>query len=667
VKLLKFKLSGIKRFEEEAALTVGEQLVAIVGPNEAGKSTLLEAMWWIDHPDPLPDTLATRRVKPRPMPGLKALFALDEVDRAAIAGIHGGPAVERCWLEKTSLRARSWSLEHEPTRDLAPRRAMLARMLPFVDDLFLDPENSTSEETIWELERFETGLQVLGSDDDTLSEEDRSVLLDLADRFLAIEPPPPQPDEEGNLLPGELEHFDEAAIRRREAAVGLRELVSHELMPHPRDQIIAVLAERLPRFAKFAEQDRDLQNEYDLDEALSNPPPPLANLLHLAGLDIPTVHEASHDPDRGNIEHICEQGNKRLAEVFQDWDQSLATPRIRVDDSILRILVKAGPQIGWIPVQDRSDGLRWYLALRAFLHREGVENTVLLIDEIETHLHLGAQAGLIEILMSQRLAKQVVYTTHSPGALPPDLGTGVRAVLPGEGHRSTINNAFWASGPGFSPLLFAMGAATLPFAIPRELLIAEGASEAILLPTLLREAAETDTLTYRVAPGISNASAASLGLLDAEGGRVAYVVDGDGGGDELRDALLAAGIEGSRIHSLRDLTGEAATLEDLVTAEAYVDAVHVELRPYLDDDLPQVSDLGEIGRASKVKSWCSARSVSPPSKIRVAQHIVDAAHVNRSVPSPTLNALGRKALAELHQRLSSQLSVTVASAPDPED
>jgi len=665
MRLLKFKISGIKRFEVETSLTVGDQLVAIVGPNEAGKSTLLDALDMMDSPDPLPESIRTRRIEP--VPRIKALFELEEADKAAIAGVHEAENIERCWLEKSSRRSRSWTLEEEPRRDLGPRREALRLLQQCRDDPHLSAEFSDPEGTAWDQEQYDDGLDILASEDDTMEEQNREVLSELRDRLLAIQAPAPDPDDEGNTDPAENEALAAAAALRGEAAQALKQTILHEASTHPRDQVIAILEGRIPRFAKFEESDRNLRDDYDLNEVAGDPPNPLDNLARLAGLDLVKLQRATEERDKGHVELLCKNANERLAHVFADsWDQSIATPYVRVDDSVLAILIEAGSDIGWIPVGDRSEGLRWFLALRAFLHRDGVEDTILLIDEVETHLHLGAQANLIEVLTNQRLAKQVIYTTHSPGALPPDLGTGVRAVVPSGEHRSEVDNAFWTSGPGHAPLLFGMGAGALAFSIPRRLLLAEGASEAILLPTLIREATGGRDLPYRVAPGISNAPAENLRDLADEAGRVAYLVDGDAGGDSLKSDLIEAGVEPSLVHSLGALTGEAAALEDLITAESYIEAVHAELRPYLKDDVPKAADLGDVGRAPAVSAWCKAREVDPPSKVRVAQRVVASATKEPGKITPILNASGKAALATLHGLLADQLGFKV-EPDDPAD
>jgi AAA domain, putative AbiEii toxin, Type IV TA system len=132
----------------------------------------------------------------------------------------------------------------------------------------------------------------------------------------------------------------------------------------------------------------------------------------------------------------------------------------------------------FIGFTEHSDGLKAFVALRAFVARAAIEDDdqvkpIVLVDEADRHLHYDAQADLVTVFEEQDEAAQVIYTTHSAGCLPRDLGLGIRAIVPkvsevdGEirqGDHSEAINRFWTKGPGFSPLLLAMGAGAFAFA-----------------------------------------------------------------------------------------------------------------------------------------------------------------------------------------------------------
>ena len=90
--------------------------------------------------------------------------------------------------------------------------------------------------------------------------------------------------------------------------------------------------------------------------------------------------------------------------------------------------------------------------------------------------------------------------------------------------------------------MLAMGAAAAAFTPARCVVLAEGATEMILPPTLLRAATGEALLPYQVAPGRSEVPKDFYPKLDLEGAKVAYIVDGDAGGNDLAKGLAKAGI-----------------------------------------------------------------------------------------------------------------------------
>jgi predicted ATP-dependent endonuclease of OLD family len=198
---------------------------------------------------------------------------------------------------------------------------------------------------------------------------------------------------------------------------------------------------------------------------------------------------------------------------------------------------------------------------------------ILLIDEAEQHLHQNAQGDLIRMLQELSAVQQVIYTTHSPACLPADLGNGVRFVEPITGGLSTIRHDFWSldrnEHVGFNPLLIVMGAGAAAFSSLRGALIAEGVSDMLLLPTLIKLATGKPELIYQVSPGIATASKGDMAKLDLVASRVAYVVDGDEGGNAWKQQLEGANVPKNRIRSLPAGVG----LEDLLDRDFYLDAV----------------------------------------------------------------------------------------------
>jgi hypothetical protein len=371
-----------------------------------------------------------------------------------------------------------------------------------------------------------------------------------------------------------------------------------------------------------------------MSEIVDDPPNALQNLCTVAGLNIAALN-ADWQTRKPHVEKMIEDANASIKNRFQmTWNQSTVYPRFGApNDGILRLFISTEGDADYSDVQERSEGLRWFLALDAFLAAQGNRLPVLLVDEAESHLHYDAQADLIDALMRQKLAAKVIYSTHSIGCLPPDLGRGIRAVLPErDSERSRIENSYWSIDPdgedkvGYTPLLFAMGARMLSLTVPRYGLICEGPSDAILLPTLMREITDEATLPYRVVPGLSEIARTQMDALSQHAGKVACLTDGDADGMKLLKQIEDSGtIEATCLFNLSSVVA-GCTLEDLVDAEVFAHAVNIELETWgITGARLTSADVSGTGRSRALKLWCEANGGDPGSlnKNRIAQRIVD--------------------------------------------
>ncbi len=321
---------------------------------------------------------------------------------------------------------------------------------------------------------------------------------------------------------------------------------------------------------------------------------------------------------------------------------------LNTNATILEVLIEELEEDGsTVAFQERGDGLRTFIALITFLALQPSDvPPVLLIDEAETHLHYDAQADLVDVLLHKIDAVKVLYTTHSPGCLPTDLGTAVRLVAPHPQRRevSELRNDFWHSHePGFSSLLFAMGAGAAAFSACRRAVLAEGPTEMVLLPTLIRLATGEPTLTYQVAPGLSVLRHDEFGVNVAA--RLAYLVDGDESGREITKQLLANGVRKEVIVSLP--TEE--TIEDLFDRSSYVNAINSLLTDsgYTGSPLTMHDLRADAPAGKAAKHWAAAHRVDLPSKTATANFLIQEPRARIK-----LTTAGRATLRALHRRFT---------------
>jgi predicted ATP-dependent endonuclease of OLD family len=406
-----------------------------------------------------------------------------------------------------------------------------------------------------------------------------------------------------------------------------------------------------------------LHSEYDLNDVQPLPTTAaLRNLAALADFDLGAVAAAVQEGDIGLVDTLTDQANDRLAERFRvSWQQSDVTVRFRIDESTLRLLIES-PHEPSSRIDERSDGMRAFIALLAYtaVSDTGPARPVLLIDEAELHLHYAAQADLVQVLTEQTAASQIIYTTHSAGCLPEDLGTGVRLVVPIEGaDRSRAINWFWDDEqPGFAPLLHGMGyaAGALAFTPARFVVFAEGPTELVLLPTLLREATDRRRLEFQIAPGLALVNRDTASNLELEAGRVKYVVDSDAGGQAIAAVLRDGGVSDDDIFTLHDGSQRGLAIEDFVDAEAYRLAVNEELRRSGDGDHEFArGELPTAGRVTHIEAWAAERGIRNPNKVRIAARVVELRGQHRLVAGSR-----RRALQTLYNQLRRALAIDQA-------
>ncbi len=615
MELLKLKLSGFRRFESSSIDLLG-RLVAIVGPNEAGKSSILEALTRLNTDEPLADLDLTRGTSPAEGATiLSARFVLDGDDKAAIDHIPEARSASQFLVTKRRNGQRRGRLEPAPVRQLGPRLAA-RRLLSRIAQSRWAHENEELLEELWP-----EATSILASDAQTLSADHLSKLQELADR-LNEEPQRTNP------------------ARLRSALIDLSAI---ERAPHPHDTAAKIVMSRVPEFLLFGDVDRSFASVYDLATTADDPPAALGNFANLAGLDLRAARDFAARGDFGELETLQRASNDVLRDVFSSgWRQSVMSVQVRLDRAELRPIVQ-NLSGRFTELGERSDGLRIFVALVAYLAREmRPVPPILLVDEAETHLHYDAQADLIRILSEQDAASKVIYTTHSAGCLPFDLGTGIRVVRMNAGDRSDVDNAFWSAAPGFTPLVMAMGAAALAFTPTRRAVIGEGITESILLPTLLRESVDPKEVDYQVAPGLAHADVDVINSLDLEASRVAFLCDGDRSGRDRRASMIRLGVPPSRILLLGMPSRRNVVLEDLIDGTKYRAAVNAELATWNPGKVLPASAIASRGRVEAVAQWCKTQGVEPPDKKRVAAQLLQLRQTPLSSPT------GRAVLRELH-------------------
>jgi energy-coupling factor transporter ATP-binding protein EcfA2 len=640
MKCTRILFEGYKRFSK-AECNVSPRLLAFVGPNEAGKTSILTGLEWLTEDEdeegltPLDPLDKCRDHKKDSGWVVGAFFQLTQTERNLLEplGFETVPKTLGLWKQVDGTLHISFSdpkdLRREPrafTAAIEALKAAAQRLAKPLAARFQDPDNNPST---W----FDHVLRLLEDRERQWTEEEETVASQLVDWLSAAPPSASRP-------------------RAARAARLIAEATKTARQPHPKDAGRDLLEPLCPKFVLYGRDDRDLPTVSPIASPQSRAqlPPAIRNIVGIAQINLVRLWSAYETHDSGQVRTALEEANGRLQAFFeQAWNQARVSVSLDLGQHGLLTHVLDLNTRRFTRMEERSEGLRAFVAMAAFLEAQNLDvPPILLLDEADAHLHLNAQADLVGLLLKQNKASQILYTTHSPGCLPSDLGTGIRLVERSD-KTSIIQSHFWSNtAPGFGSLLYAMGANAAAFSTCRRAVLAEGPSDMIMLPTLMRLATQQDELDYQVAPGLSNARAFNIETEEIAA-RMVYLTDGDSEGKRYRRELRQAGVTSDRIFSLPDGMGT----EDLLNPTFYLDAVFA-LIPNA-PKRPTPTDVGNEKPISlALNHWANRQRpvVKLPGKVAIAYSVIESEEIR-------LTARGRRTLADLHQKFQHSLSPVI--------
>jgi len=123
-------------------------------------------------------------------------------------------------------------------------------------------------------------------------------------------------------------------------------------------------------------------------------------------------------------------------------------------------------------------------------------------------------------------------------------------------------------------------------------------------------------------------------------------------GREIAKKLEKAKIPTDRILILKNDRDGGLTPEDLVSADAFAAAVNEELRrSHPDGATMQPGSIPVTGRCRWLASWGKQVGIDPPSRVGVANQLVESGRTSRIVA-----ASQRKTLSNLHRQIEHALA-----------
>jgi predicted ATP-dependent endonuclease of OLD family len=618
MKLAYCKIKGYKRFED-TTVNLDRNLIAFVGPNEAGKSSFFEALASTENEEEFTlKELSRDKEYEDDHDVIELAYSIEQNDLSKLKELNGVGEPKFYKRFKSVDGNITYSFSSEIKRNKILRNDVISKLEKFNSSAYF---KSKLEKHIIEEADYETNIpeytmhdlckeliQTLNESSDNLSSDELENLIEFNNHLEPFK----------RLLP-------ENKTKKVEELINMiPQLANLEAKEHPETTFQNYLSSKRQKIIFFDKENRELKETYTYGE-IGSPPPALNNILSVAEIDNESLIEALDNNNSGLQESILENGNENLKKKYNKyWNQADVFPRLKLENNEIRILLRFVNSYN--NLSDRSDGLKQFIALLAFaLNNDEHNDLILLIDEAEIHLHYAAQADIVQLFERQKIVNSIFYSTHSAGCLPSDLGTGIRAVQPikDESNKETttseIRNSIWSNTAGFSPILLAMGANIIAFSMARKALIAEGPSETILLPRLLRETSDNSELDFQVAPGLASISVDKCKELDLEASRVAFIVDGDEGGIKIKKKLTDAKFKPSKIISLP----KDYVLEDFIDKEILLNAINSIIKKFQTKTLALNSkSIPSTNSIKYLENECKKQGIKFPSKVLIAEEVV---------------------------------------------
>ncbi len=600
MRLKSARVQNYRSIRDTGVFAIEDAKTILVGPNEAGKTAVLQALQRInapegvagfnalrDYPRALYNDITIGKVDPAKTPVVTVIFELEDTDREGIPeslrdvqyqftryldnhGTHqliGAPDRPMySAISKDLLRLAAHIDQRTPVAEGEPASTQAA------DEIALLTKNWSNYTTLsgsvtTELRKWLDGA-ITRIDDSVQAEDERLDRLRSA-AAIGVE-------------------YDEALAQCRER-LPVFVLFSNYFRVRPLIHL-AHLAQRLS--SQLLDDD-----QYDYGNAC------LLKLLgftaeDLSALGRPEEPNANQDQVLQRYRDQLDQRSYQLnaasvrltKEIRSVWHPSTTRPeadrlRIVADGQYLKVVVEDDLGVE-VELDQRSEGFQWLVSFFVVFFAEAMdkhENAILLLDEPGLSLHALKQRDFRDTISRLAEKNQTIYSTHSPFLVGPDELDLVRVVELNDRNEGTkIHTTITSSDPAaLLPLQEALGydLAQSLFAQQRNLIL-EGLTDSWYVEAaaaLLRDGdvAKLNEKIALVTAGSAGKVVYFATILLAHKLKVAALLDADAAGD-------AAARQDVLVHSL----GAKGILR---TKDFVADIAKAEIEDLLRDTLPQIA------------------------------------------------------------------------------
>ncbi len=666
MKLLRYRVTDYRSVKDSDWIEV-DQVTALIGVNESGKTNLLLPLWKFrparegvieptaDYPKKM---FGDIRKSPVDYTFIETEFDTSDISQR-LADLTGYPSEQLCKLKLTKNYENkyTWSFP-----DVEVRRS--AGTHDATEALSKASEEVTSLEALKGETDFKSKLsrtiEAQLAKLSEISQVNATTLQSIKTAILAIVPE--EPMKTSVLAP-----------RAQQLAQRIEDLSAELSKPLPTDTegLWGFVIKNVPRFVYYSNYG-NLDSEIYLPHVVENldrddlgakeaaKARTLRVLFKFVGLEPSEILELGREfkdlsnpgrePTEAEIETIAKKKKERsillqsagtkLTEKFREWwKQGDYRFRFEADGNHFRIWVSDDLRPEEIELENRSTGLQWFLSFYLVFLVESDEehaNSFLLLDEPGLSLHPLAQRDLSAFFENLSQSNQLVYTTHSPFLIDADQLHRARKVFVGDDGTTKSSPDLRAGSEGrqagasyavYSALNLSVAESLLLGCKP---IIVEGPSDQhylTLLKTLLISNGSIKPIRELVFPpsgGVRTAKAVAGMLMGRDELLPKLFLDGDMAGQNLAKSAKS-GLYVDQKDKVKLVTDfiemENAEIEDLIPSSIIIEVVDRLWRS--SEGLFEDAFLNGKPIIDQVESWAKADGIDLEDgwKVEIAKEV----------------------------------------------